>query len=292
MRTKILIALILLIILVIVILWKRWICQKCGCDTRKYEFDVPKTVEPCKCSCKVPDYNPPICHMTPRYWFSGGDADALAVSNSNARDLVTLILTYVTWGTVGDSAHKFLWVESKAPPLVSHVTSATCLPLLGLTLGVDYDWMDGTEFTTANLNTYTAICVASTSAGMLTSIELNALNSRSLDIVNFTKQGGSIAMFAGLETNSYSWLPVAISVSQVANNSGFSATAIGSNFGLTSPTMEYAHSLTFVSYPTDILIPAEKHGVDVTSIMSSTNLLSNPCVDLKIDIPDTSNLCN
>ena len=143
----------------IVILWKRWICQTCGRDTKKYDFDVPRKVEPCKCTCRVPDPNPSICHIAPRYWFSGGDADALAVSDVNARDLMTLILTYVTWNTLADGSHKFLWIESKAPPLVGHVTAATSLPLLGLTLGVDYDWMDGTEFNTANLNAYTAICI-------------------------------------------------------------------------------------------------------------------------------------
>jgi hypothetical protein len=291
MKTKILTALILLIILVIIVLWKRWTCQTCGCDTKRYEFDVPRPVEPCKCTCKVPDPNPSICHMNPRYWFSGGDADALAVSDPNARDLMTLVLTYVTWGTLADGSHKFLWIESKASPPPGHVTAATGLTLLGLTVGVDFDWMDGTELTTANLNTYTAIGVASSSAGMLTSVELNALQARAMDIQNFTKQGGSIAMFAGLDPNSYSWLPVSLSTSLVSHVSGFSATAIGSNFGLTSATMEYPHSLTFTSYPNTILIPAEKNGGDVTSLMSVNTANSNPCLDRKIDIPDTSYLC-
>lgn len=292
MKTKILVALILVVILVIVVIWKRWMCMKCGCDIRKYTFDrVPKD-DNCKCECKVPDFNPPICHTKARYWLSGGDADSLAVSDVNARDLLTLILTFVTWNTITDGVHKFLWVESKSVPSPGHVSSVTSLPLLGLFAGINYDHVDGTEFATTNLNNYTAICVASTSSGNLTSTELNALTSRSLDILNFTKQGGSIAVFAGLESNSYDWLPISITVSQVAHNSGFTATAIGSNFGLTLPTMEYPHSLIFSSYPSTILTPAERNNSDVTSLISSDTTIKNVCIDKKIDIPDTSQLCN
>lgn len=266
--------------------------MKCGCDIKKFTFDKCPKDKKCTCTCKAPEFNPPICHTKARYWLSGGDADALAVSDPNARDLITLILNFVTWSTLLDGVHKFLWVESKAVPLPGHVISATSLPLLGLTPGLNYDHVDGSEFATTNLNNYTAICVASTASGNLTTSELSSLVSRSLDILNFTKQGGSVAVFVGLESNSYDWLPISVTISQVVHNSGFTSTAIGSNFGLTSPTMEYPHDAIFASYPVDILTPAEKNGFDVTSLISSDTTLKNVCIDKKIDIPDTSNLCN
>lgn len=295
MKTKILVALILLIILVIVIIWKRWICMKCGCHTKRYNFDVPRVIPPtpgCKCTCLIPENNPPICHMEARYWLSGGDGDARAVSDIDAQSLLDLILMFATWDTLGDGNHKFLWVEAKSTPSLGHVTAATALPLLGLNIGIDYDWVDGTELITSNLNDYTAICVASTMTGMLTSVELNTLHSRSFDILNFTKQGGSLVVFAGLETNSYTWLPIAISVSQIVNVSGFTATAKGSSVGLTTLTIEYPHSLIFTSYPSNILIAAEKHGTDDTSLISKSTAITNPCLDRKIEIPDNSTLCD
>jgi hypothetical protein len=295
MKTKILVALILLVTLVIIIMWKRWICTKCGCDTRKYDFDVDPVPTPpgpgCKCTCLVPENNPSICHVEARYWLSGGDGDALAVSDVNSQNLLSLILTFATWDTLGDGSHKFLWVESKSAPSPGHVTAATALPLLGLNMGIDYDWVDGTELATSNLNAYTAICVASTSTGMLTASELTTLHSRSVDILNFTKQGGSLVVFAGLEPNSYTWMPVAVSTSPVLNLSGFTATAIGSNVGLSPPTMEYPHSLIFDSYPTNILIPAETNDANPTSLISKSTRTFNPCLDKKTEIPDTSSLC-
>jgi hypothetical protein len=289
MKTKILVALILLIILVIVIIWKRWMCMQCGCDTKKYEFKV----EPRKCTreCLVPEYNPAICHTKARYWLSGGDADVRAISDLDARSLMNLILNFGTWDTLGDGSHKFLWIESKSTPTWGHSTAATALPLLGLTLGVDYDWVNGSEFDTVDLNQYTAICVASTMAGMLTSLELTKLHARKNDIRDFAIQGGSIVMFAGLEPNSYTWLPFSVITSNLSIASGFTATAFGSNVGLTSPTMEYPHRLIFLGYPTDRLIPAEKHSSRNTTLISKHTNITNTCLDKKVDIPNTSGLC-
>jgi hypothetical protein len=213
------------------------------------------------------------------------------VTDANARSLLSLILTFATWETLGDGSHKFLWVESKSAPSPGHVTSAAALPLLGLNAGIDYDWVDGSELATSNLNDYTAICVASTLKGMLTAVELTTLHSRASDVLNFTKQGGSLVVFAGLAPNSYTWIPIAISASQVANLSGFSATAIGSSVGLSPPTMEYPHSLIFASYPSNVLISAENHGSNSTTLISKSSTPSNPCLDKKTDIPDMTHLC-
>lgn len=295
MQKKILIALILLIILVIIVVWKRWYCLECGAISPHFEFKVPHEVTPnpptCDCKCISPANDVPQCNSHPRVWICGGDVDTMSISNGDLHNLMRMILEFATWNSLGDGTHKFLWVESKSTPTLGKVTSANVLPTLGLTLGTDYDWVDGSEFATVNLNLYTAIATASSNTGMLTSTELNALQTRSLEISDYAKQGGGFVVFPETTTGAYQWLPFSISSSLLQTTSGYSATASGSLFGLTSLTMEYQHEVVFDSYDLDVLIPAEKNGINVTSLMSDPNFKDNPCLDRKATIVNYGNIC-
>lgn len=296
MKKKVLTALILLIILVIIIVWKRWLCLECREEKSIFVFDVPGKVDPpgppCSCKCITPLNDIPSCNSQPRYWLPGSDVDAQSVSDPNFRSLMLKILDFATWNTVGDGTHKFLWVESKNVPSPSHVTSASVLPLLGLTLGIDYDWVDGTEFLSVDVNLYTAICTASSQGGSLTSSELNALQSRSLELQQYHKHGGGFAVFPALITNGYSWLPISITTSNFSSSSGFTPTAAGSSLGLTSIMLNHQHEVSFVTYPQDILLPLEMNGTTITGLVSDPQNKENPCLDKKVTVPDYTGLCS
>lgn len=286
MRKKVIVLVTLVVVVIFIILFtkkvkKRTAFKDYGCDEKCGE----------DCRCTIPVGGVVECRSYPRYWISGGDADARAQSNNDLLPFVELLLNYVTWGTLFDNTHKFLWVESKATPLSGHVRSRNTLQTLGLMEGVNYDWVDGSEFGTTNLNSYTAIGVASTNTGMLTSDELNALTARVTDIATFASHGGGIVAFGEVESSTtasphngfYYWLPVIVTSSPQINTSGFTATSEGSAFGLTSTFMNYRHDVIFTNYDTNVLFAAEEHDSDVTSLMSDPHITENVCLDRNSD---------
>ena len=179
-------------------------------------------------------------------FLTGHDPDFHSQGQPDAAEFFTTALNYVMNGTLNDNVHKLLWVESKIAPNSGHLTGANGLNTIGLTLGVDYDWVDAAGFAAANLANYAAIGVASTFGGMLTSAELNALIARSADIAAFVNAGNGI--FASAECNAnqcggadnltvphgafYSFLPVV--ASSVANADPYTLTAYGNAFGFTA----------------------------------------------------------
>jgi hypothetical protein len=184
-------------------------------------------------------------------FLTGHDPDFHSQGQPDAAEFFTTALNYVMNGTLNDNVHKLLWVESKIAPNSGHVTGANSLPIIGLTAGIDYDWVDAAGFATANLANYAAIGVASTFGGMLTSAELNALIARSADIAAFVNGGNGI--FASAECNAnqcggadnltvphgafYSFLPVV--ASSVANADPYTLTAFGNAFGFTAEGKAY-----------------------------------------------------
>ena len=110
-----------------------------------------------------------------------------------------------------------------------------------MALGVQFDWVNAAGLATVNLNNYSAIAIASSFGGMLTTAELNELIARKDDIKNFINAGGGLFAsaecfpasgncladtLAGSSTAAlYSFLPV--SVSSINPTPPFTVTAAG-----------------------------------------------------------------
>ena len=93
-------------------------------------------------------------------FLTGHDPDFHSQGQPDAASFFTTALNYVMGGTLNDNIHKLLWVESKLAPNGGHLTGANGLNTIGLTAGIDYDWMDAAQFAVADLSGYTAIGVA------------------------------------------------------------------------------------------------------------------------------------
>jgi hypothetical protein len=174
-------------------------------------------------------------------------------------DLFGIGLGFVSGGSYNDTTNtlalpsgtKILWVEGKTPVLGGHLRGADSLPMIGLTAGTHFDHVNAVEFlalTTAQLNAYAAIAVASSFGGMLTRAELDALIARETEIANFVNAGGGL--FASAEcfpTSSscdgstlagatppdlFGFVPV--TVTSIGANPPFTPTAFGLSLGLTA----------------------------------------------------------
>ncbi len=190
-------------------------------------------------------------------FLAGHDPDFHAQSDSNAGNLLSAGINFVVNNSSNPSL-PFLWVESAAgdsgsgipiPP--GHRRGELGLNAIGLTRGVDYDWVTGADLPSVDFSLYSAIAVASDYGGMLTQAELDALNARAGDIASFVNAGGGLlALSQGHvdgHTTSGGWfdfLPIDVD-SNVLSGVTFQVTPYGaSTFGLTdadvsAPTHSY-----------------------------------------------------
>lgn len=181
-------------------------------------------------------------HAQGGVFITGHDPDYHAALGSNAngaRNIINDSLQYVTNHHLGSVL------------LVTDLTSgggATSDPRLGLTdAGVTFDVADygsgaaGVKnLSTVNFTNYSAVVVASDFGGWLEQRELNILNARSTDILNYVNGGGGLVAFAesagnpGLTTSGdFGFLPFVTSstaTSQVESN--FTVTPFGQTLGL------------------------------------------------------------
>lgn len=181
-------------------------------------------------------------------FLTGHDPDFHAQPGAGVGDdLLATALSYVTGGTYNLGAStKFLWVEATPGDLggipAGHLYGVNGLADLGLVLGTNFDTVNGAGFLTANLSNYTAIAVASTFGGLLTSAELTALTGRSADIATFVNGGGGLfasaecypcgANLAGSAANLFGFVPV--TVTSIGASAPFTVTAFGASLGLTN----------------------------------------------------------
>jgi hypothetical protein len=192
-------------------------------------------------------------------FLTGHDPDFHAQSSPGAQNLLKTGLAYVdpTYNTTG----KFLWVESFLAPTSGHLIGEQGLTAIGLTLGTNFDWVDAAGFaalTNAQLASYSAVAIASSFGGMLTSAELNALNGRAADIQSFINAGGGLFAAAECSPTSgacladtlsaphgplFGFLPV--TVSSVATTAPYSVTAFGAGLGLTNADVNDATHNSF-----------------------------------------------
>ncbi|MBL8698075.1 MAG: hypothetical protein JNK67_06870 [Alphaproteobacteria bacterium] len=132
-------------------------------------------------------------------FLTGHDPDFHAQDSVHAQHLLSNGLSFVTGGTFDDAApaKKFLWVESNlAPPGGFRVGKLGLTTGLGLVEGVHFDQVNGADFATVDLSLYSAVAVASSFGGMLTSAEIAALNARAGDIKTFVNAGGGLLALA------------------------------------------------------------------------------------------------
>jgi len=186
----------------------------------------------------------PAAVLAGNVFLTGHDPDFHSQDSAGAANLFRAGLSFVTNGTYNDlnpATPKFLWVESFNAPTSGHRVGELGLVSLGLTLGVQFDWVNAATLATVNLNNYSAIAIASSFGGMLTTAELNGLISRKDDIKNFINAGGGLFAsaecfpasstcladtLAGSSTAAlYSFLPV--TVSSINPTLPFQVTAAG-----------------------------------------------------------------
>lgn len=183
-------------------------------------------------------------------FLTGHDPDFHSQDSVHARNLLTAGLQFVTGNTYA-SGQKFLWVESFLSPTSGHRVGEDGLNALGLTNGVQYDWVDAAGFASADLTQYDAIAVASSFGGMLTQRELDALIARKTAITDFVNAGGGVLALSecfpassfclsdtlGPSPDLFGFLPVA--VTSVATSAPYGLTLAGQSLfpGLTDADM-------------------------------------------------------
>lgn len=137
----------------------------------------------------------------PDFHASGGPGNPIGAQNINnaAINFVTDPMFNVF---SANGINEFLFVESKISPPSGHRNGVNGLTASGFSQGIDFEHHDSTTLD-AELNLlgtkYSAIVVASDFGGVFTQAELDILNARSSDIVDFINADGGI--YAMAESN-------------------------------------------------------------------------------------------
>jgi hypothetical protein len=179
-------------------------------------------------------------------FLTGHDPDFHAQGSGGAAVLLRTGLNFAMGGLLNDNIHKFLWVESANAPDGGHLVGQNGLVAIGLTLGQDFDVARAGDLTSVDFTQYTAVGVASTFGGMLTSAEINALIARAADLALFINGGGGL--FAAAECDGgnncntsnvaaphgamYGYLPIA--ASSISTTEPYTVTLYGESLGLTN----------------------------------------------------------
>jgi hypothetical protein len=211
-------------------------------------------------------------------YLTGHDPDFHAQGQISGQNQLNVALNFVTGGTYNDAApaKKFLWVESRDPILGGHRRGFDGLATIGVGAS-DVDWVDASQIAGVNFSNYSAIAVASSFGGMLSTAEINALVLRSADIASFVNGGGGIAAFAecyqtaGCDNGSnittganlFGFLP--ISVTSVGTTAPYVVTAYGASLGLTD--FDVSDCCTHNSFGSTgglNVVDTDQHGVATT----------------------------
>ena len=178
-----------------------------------------------------------------KVFLTGHDPDFHAQGQVDGQIQLNVALNYVTGGSYDDGHTKFLWVESNLAATGGHRVGFDGLAAIGVGAG-NVDRVDAAGFASVNLSNYSAIVVASTFGGMLTSAEINAMIARNGDIASFINAGHGLAAFAEcfqtsacdgsntvVPTTPFGYLP--ITVTSVDTFAPYHVTAFGQSLGLT-----------------------------------------------------------
>ena len=199
-------------------------------------------------------------------FLTGHDPDFHALSGFpenpiGAQNINTTAINFVTDPTFNSftngGINKFLFVESKILPPFGHRNGVNGMIASGFTSGVDFEHHDASTLD-AELDLlgtkYNAIVVASDFGGVFTQAELDILNSRSNDIIDFLNVGGGL--YAMAEGNSgsgltpdgghYGYLPfVVTSTSFNQSETGLTVTPFGASLGLSDSDVNgnFSHNI-------------------------------------------------
>ena len=185
------------------------------------------------------------------FFLTGHDPDFHASLGANAvgaRNIITSAVAFTTDPAFNPFSNagvdKFLFVESKITAPGGHTNGVNGIVASGFVLGTDFEHHDATTLNAEldQLGTkYSAIVVASDFGGVLTSAELDILNARSADIIDFLNSGGGLVAFA--ESNSqaqltsgsdlFGFLPFLVTSTQFNQAEvGITVTVFGAGLGL------------------------------------------------------------
>lgn len=185
-------------------------------------------------------------------FLTGHDPDfhaSLGGNTAGARNINNAAIDFVTDAAFNSftagGINKFLYVQSNIAAPGGHTNGVNGIIASGYAAGTDFELHDATTLA-AELNLlgtkYNAIVVASDFGGILTQAELDILNARSGDIINFLNADGGL--YAMAESNSgqaltpagghFGFLPFVVSSTQFNQTEvGITVTAFGQGLGLT-----------------------------------------------------------
>jgi hypothetical protein len=198
-----------------------------------------------------------LCAVTAPAWAQGGlfvtghDPDFHAFRGGNAAGAKNIIikgLDYITDGVANNSnpIGTVLLVTSRINPGAGYSDPVNGLAAAGLTFDVADDGTAGgavLDLHSVDFASYDAVIVASDFGGWLRQGELDILNARSVDILNYINAGGAVMAFAesgnagsGLTTHSqFAWAPFLVTQMTLnQSESGFTVTPFGASLGLTN----------------------------------------------------------
>jgi len=188
---------------------------------------------------------------------AGTGVDSIGAVNIN-RIAIDYVMDPLFNSSVAGGATKFLFVESSISPPGGHRVGKNGIIQSGFVEGLDFDHADASTLNVAlnNLGTvYGGIVVASDFGGVLTQAELDILNTRSADIIDFLniEDGGLFAMAEGNSGSGltpgggwFGYLPfVASSTGLNQSEAGTTVTAFGASLGLTNADVSsnFSHNI-------------------------------------------------
>lgn len=181
-------------------------------------------------------------------FLTGHDPDFHAQDNVGARHINQIAVGFVTdpnHNTFSNTGiNKWLFVESKGSVPSGHRRGVDGMTASGFSAGVDFEHHDfstlGAELDLLGTK-YNAVVIASDFGGLLRQAELDILNIRSTDIIDFLNDGGGL--YAMAESNNgggitpgggqFGYLPfVTSSTPADQSESGVTLTAFGTSLGL------------------------------------------------------------
>jgi len=194
-------------------------------------------------------------------FLTGHDPDFHASDNVGAQHINQRAIDFVMDPAFNSFASagigKFLFVESSMAPPSGHRIGKNGIIASGFSEGTDFDHANATGLNAA-LNalgtTYSALVVASDFGGLLTQAELDILDARSNDIIDFLNAGGGL--YAMAEGNSgagltpgggfFGFLPFIVSSTAFNSaESGVTVTPFGAGLGLTDTDVSsnFSHNI-------------------------------------------------
>jgi len=191
---------------------------------------------------------------------SGHDADfhALSGNTAGAINIIDRGLDYVRNGN--SAPILFIQTSTANLGLGDHLNSELGLQASGYapgtTPGNHYVMVNAAGFASANLSSYSAIFVPSDHGGTLTGDDLEALNARSTDILNYINAGGGLLALAedgnrtpatdGSTPAAFGFLPFLVTSSPLSEfENGNTLTPFGASLGLTGADINgnYSHNV-------------------------------------------------